>query len=284
MKNLLIFSILIAFNGAIKAQDLGKIRDEIMAEGTLLYKLEMAAWNGTDIVLEKFKDNQGALKGYFAYSENAKTHLIFYNKKNKIIANIGFDSTFSEKNAVKDYAERDMTTLEKRLFVIRSKAVFQLANDSLYQSYKNTNFNTIPVVGEKESKVYVLTGPENSGVIIIGNDYVMNFNEKDSLISQKKIHRSMIPIEYGEKDKEVAATMHTHLPETGDFITATDVCTLMLYGKYAKWQNHYVISKNYYSMWDFSKNGLVILTKEVFEKITKDTEKEAKKKKKKDKK
>jgi hypothetical protein len=153
----------------------------------------------------------------------------------------------------------------------------------LYKSYKNTNFNTIPLIGEKESKVYILTGPQNSGVVIIGNDYVLNFNEKDSLISQKKIHKSIIPLEYGDNNKEEVATMHTHLPETGDFITATDVCTLMLYGKYTKWQSHYVISKNYYSMWDFSKNGFVILTKEVFEKIAKDSEKDSKKKKKKDK-
>jgi hypothetical protein len=38
--------------------------------------------------------------------------------------------------------------------------------------------------------------------------------------------------------------MHSHLPETGDFITPTDICTLMPYEKFANWKTHNVVSKN----------------------------------------
>ena len=48
-----------------------------------------------------------------------------------------------------------------------------------------------------------------------------------------------------KKDSE---TIHNHQEETGDFITATDICTLMLYEKFAKWKNHIVVSKKYMSI------------------------------------
>jgi len=64
--------------------------------------------------------------------------------------------------------------------------------------------------------------------------------------------------------------MHSHLPETGDFITATDICTLMLYEKFTTWKTHYVISKNYVSIWDCKKDDLVILTMQAWKRIIDD--------------
>jgi hypothetical protein len=66
--------------------------------------------------------------------------------------------------------------------------------------------------------------------------------------------------------------MHTHLPQSGDYITATDICTLMLYAKFTTWDQHYVISKNDVSIWDCKKNQLVILTMEAWKKIAADQE------------
>jgi hypothetical protein len=41
--------------------------------------------------------------------------------------------------------------------------------------------------------------------------------------------------------------MHNHLHETGDLITSTDICTLMLYGKIYNMKQHFVISEKYVS-------------------------------------
>ncbi|MEQ1800161.1 MAG: hypothetical protein ABL872_19550, partial [Lacibacter sp.] len=86
-------------------------------------------------------------------------------------------------------------------------------------------------------------------------------------------------INYGktEDGNEVVGAMHSHLPETGDFITPTDICTLMLYGKFAKWKQHTVISKNYISIWNCETNQLTTITKEVMDKINKDQKKRNKK-------
>lgn len=49
---------------------------------------------------------------------------------------------------------------------------------------------------------------------------------------------------------EQETTIHSHLPETGDYITATDICTLMLYEKAAKWKSHNVVSEKFLNIWD----------------------------------
>jgi hypothetical protein len=64
----------------------------------------------------------------------------------------------------------------------------------------------------------------------------LTFDKDNNLISKKQLHKNIIPIEYGKEEEGITieSTIHSHLPETGDFITATDICTLMLYGKIAK--------------------------------------------------
>jgi len=107
-----------------------------------------------------------------------------------------------------------------------------------------------------------LTGPQQNGVVIFGNDYLLMFDNENNLISKKQLHKNIIPINYGGKEeegKEIEGTIHSHLPETGDFITATDICTLMLYEKFAKWKQHNVVSKNYLNIWNCLTDQLVVL-------------------------
>lgn len=95
---------------------------------------------------------------------------------------------------------------------------------------------------------------------------------------KKQLHKNLIPIYFGGKDKEgkpieAEIAMHNHLPETGDFITATDVCTLMLYEKFAKWKTHNVISQKYVNIWNCETNELTVVATEAIEKMSGDQEK-----------
>jgi hypothetical protein len=93
---------------------------------------------------------------------------------------------------------------------------------------------------------------------------------------------NIIPVYYGgkeEKDKQSFGAMHSHLPETGQFMTATDICTLMLYEKFAKWQQHIVISEKYMNIWNCITDQLTVIPRDVVDKINKDQEKRNKKKK-----
>lgn len=255
----------------------------IVAEGKLLYKSEMASWYGTDLFLENYKDRTN-IGGYFSYIDDEIAKCVFFSKAEnpKVIGTISFDSTYTLKSAKIDLTERDFIQTENNLYQIRKIALDELNTntDGLFKFYQNTNPNIIPLINGKEKKVYVLTGPKNNGVVIFGNDYLLTFDQNNKLVTKKQLHKNIIPIEYGneEEGKEIEGTMHSHLPETGEFITATDICTLMLYEKFAKWKTHNVVSKKYLNIWNCETDQLTVITMDAIDKINKDQEKQNKKK------
>lgn len=195
-----------------------KATSAIVAEGKQLYKSEMASWYGTDIFLEKFGDRRENIGGYFSYTENGVSKCIFFSKSEapKVIGTISFDSTYNVNNAKADGSERDFTTNELDIYIIRKIALAEINSDTLFKTYKNTNLNLIPIIDKGEKKVYVLTGPQNNGVVIIGNDYLLTYDKKNKLFTKKQLHKNIIPLKYTE-EKDEAVTMHTHLKETGDY-------------------------------------------------------------------
>jgi len=260
---------------------LTKKTQPIVDEGKLLYKSEMASWYGTDIFLENYKQREN-IGGYFSYTENEASKCIFFSKSDnpKVIGTISFDNTYNVKTANTDLTERDFTKTENDLYEIRKLAFKEIQSDTLFKTYKNTSLNLIPLINGKEKKVYILTGPKNNGVVIFGNDYLITFDKNNKLVTKKQLHKNIIPIEYGktEDGKEVVSTIHSHLPETGEFITATDICTLMLYEKFAKWKSHNVVSEKYLNIWNCETDELNVIKMDVVKKINKDIEKRKEKK------
>lgn len=254
----------------------------IVAEGKQLFKSEMASWYGTDLFLESYKDRAN-IGGYFSYSDNGDAKCIFFSKtdKPKVIGTISFDSTYNTKTATTDLNERDFTANEGDLHIIRKIALATINSDTLFKTYKNTNLNLIPLIHGGEKKVYLLTGPTQKGVVIFGNDYLLTFDKENNLVTKRQLHKNIIPINYGGKEeegKEIEGTMHSHLPETGDFVTATDICTLMLYEKFTNWKQHNVVSKSYLNIWNCLTDQLTVIPMATIDKINKDQEKRNKKK------
>jgi hypothetical protein len=264
--------------GQDKIEELTK---PIVDEGKQLYKSEMASWYGTDIFLEKFKERE-KIGGYLSYTDKDSAKCIFFSKGDmpKVIGTMSFDDTYNIESAKTDLTERAFTKTEFDFFTIRSKALKAISSDTFFKSYKNTNFNLVPLLTNGEKKVYVLTGTGQTGVVIFGNDYLLTFDSDNNLTGRKQLHRNIIPINYGGKEeegKEIEGAVHMHLPETGDFITATDICTLMLYEKFAKWKQHTVVSANYISIWNCETDVLITITKDAMDKIEKDQKKRHKK-------
>lgn len=248
-----------------------KEENKIIKEGTKLYRSEMASWYGTDIFLEKFADRRQNTGGYLSYTTDDKSICIFFSKGEnpKIIGTFTFDSSYNVSTALVDGQEREPTKQEFDLIVIRQQALKVYQTDTLFKSYKEMNPNFIPLNDEDGKRVYVLTGPQKQGIVVFGNDYLITFDKNNTLKNSRRLHKNIIPINYGEKDgKVIISTMHSHLPETGDLITATDICTLKLYGKYAKWGQHYVVSQSNVSIWDCKKELLVVMTKKAWDKIS----------------
>lgn len=273
----LLLVIALAGYGQDDPSDLAK---PIVDEGKKLYKSEMASWYGTDVFLAEYKE-KGDIGGYFSYVEGGFAKCIFFSKSNepKVIGTITFDSLYDVSTAKKDLEQRDFTIVESGMYAIRKIALTTVNSDSLFKTYQNTSLNVVPLIDELGKRVYVLTGPKQNGVIIFGNDYLLSFDDHNTLVGKKQLHKNIIPINFGgteEEGKEVEATIHSHLPETGDFITATDICTLMLYEKFTKWKQHNVVSKNYLNIWDCKKDQLAIISMSVVKKINADQQKRKK--------
>lgn len=246
-------------------------QQKIVDEGKLLYKSEMTSWIGTDIFIERCQD-KNIIGGYFSYLSGEKTKCIFFSKDESpdVIGTITLDSTFDITNAKVELNARSFTKYEEELYYIRKLTIVEIFSDTLYKHYKNMSFNIIPLIDSNSKRVYILTGPQESGVIIFGNDYLLTFDNDNNLIDTKKIHQNIIPVYYEDnfpEDSKPITTVHNHSQETGELITATDICTLMLYEKFTNWASHSVISDNYMSIWSCKTDQLMVLPMEALQKI-----------------
>ena len=242
---------------------------KIVSEGKKLYKTEMASWYGTDIFMEKFEDKAEYAGGYFSYVNGDRNTCVFFSNAEtpRILASFTFDSTFNVNKAIVDGTERGLTNLETDLYIIRQAALHEYQTDTLFRSYKDMNPNFIPLSDNEGKRVYVLTGPTQQGIVVFGNDYLLKFDKRNNLKDKRRIHKSLIPIEYAKDGQVAIGAMHSHLPQTGDLITPTDICTLMLYSKFAKWGTHVVLSNENVSIWDCNKNSLAVMTRKEWDKL-----------------
>lgn len=251
----------------------------IVEEGKMLYRSEMASWYGTDLFLAAHK-TQDDIGGYVSYSTGDFSKCVFYSRDEPphIIGTITFDSTYNTKTASADLRERTLTDLEMDLYELRKNALHEINSDTLFKHYSNTNLNVIPLIYKNEKKVYVLTGPEITGVLIFGNDYLLTFDSRNKLLGKKMLHKNIIPVKYGKQEEgEPISAVHLHRPETGDFMTSTDICTIMLYEKMTTWKSCHVISEKYLNIWDCEKNQLTVITREALDKIDEDQNEKKKK-------
>lgn len=212
-----------------------QMTDSIQKEGKALYRSEWASWYGTDIFMEKYKDKQDLIGGYISYETPTGLNNVFFTKDSapKAIATISFGNDFNSANYKLDTTARMLNKMEMRYVTIRRKAIERIYADTTFKHYKNANLNPVPMIDGSIKRVYVLTGPTGHGSVLFGNDYILNFDKNDKVSDIRRLHKNLIPVkEKSDSDdpkEAIVTTLHTHLPESGDFMSATDICTLMLY-------------------------------------------------------
>jgi ribosomal protein S17E len=269
---ILITALLLIFVVKAFAQqkNLNRITDSIATEGKALYRSEWASWYGTDIFLDKCKDKRNLIGGYISYETKDGLNNVFFTKGDDpvVLGTTSFGTDLNPSNYKLDTTARKLNATEKELIDIRQKVVKRMATDTIFKYFNNTSLNAVPLIRNGVKRVYLLTGPKANGVVIFGNDYLVNFDRDNQITNIKRLHKNIIPIHFSKTaaDSTVVGAMHIHLPETGDFITATDICTLMLYEKFTPWKQHIVRSKNYVSVWDCKLNKLTLMTAAEWEK------------------
>lgn len=250
------------------------ITDSIETEGKRLYRSEWASWYGTDIFREKCADKRPLSAGYISYETAEGMYNIFYSKgeQPKVLCTIFFGNDFNQQKYTLDTVPRLFTAVEKEYFDIRIAAIKRMETDTIFKFYQNTSLNPVPIIHEGNKKVYVLTGTSQSGVVLFGNDYLLRFNNQNEVASVKKLHNTLLVMKTGnaQDSSRTTSSFHSHVAGNDPFMTATDICTMMLYQHYTAWVTMAVISKDYMSSWDCEKRRLVILTMEAWDKINAD--------------
>jgi len=252
----------------------GQETEKILAEGKLLFRLEKASWYGTDDFLARFPKQRDSIGGYLSYvNDKNRVINIFFKRDNPyhILVRYHFDSIPVTIPIIIDSINHVATQFEIDLITIRQDAIQKISDnsDDFFTFYENTSLNPIPVINKGERKVFILTGPQISNLVVIGNDYVLTYDSKNKFSEKEKIHQSMLqyPYKSDKLDNKMESTYHSHI--LSECISSTDICTLLLYKDFVEWKQHYVISKKYVSIFELEKENLVIITKKAWDKINK---------------
>lgn len=245
---------------------------KILNEGKLLFRMEKGSWYGTDHMLARFKTKKDSVGGYISYeAADNKINTIFFSRfdSDKILIRYVFDSLPKPEPLKIDTLDHNATDLEKNLISIRQDARDRAyANeDKFFSFYDNTSLNFIPVINDKERSVFVLTGPQLSGVVLLGNDYKLSYDKKNEFKKKEKIHNSILQFPYtsGDKENPTVSTIHSHV--ISEYISSTDICTLLLYKNYVEWNQHIVMSEKEVSIFDLENESLFTMKRKAWEKI-----------------
>lgn len=247
---------------------IGQKVDKIIEEGKRLYSLERTAWIATDYVVNESPETVKSLGGYFALPHFTSGYkCVFYDSldSSKALVTAFVSTTFQIDSVQYHKTPRPLLNDELKYLKLRERTIKEVYSNKLFEQYENSRYNIVPLLKGGKPRVYVLTGPLDNQYVLFGNDYKLSFNRKLKLKKSEKLHENLIPVQYG--GEEPATTLHTHSKSTGKLITATDVCTLLLYGQRANWEQHIIISEKKVTIWNVSDSGLITLDRKVFDMI-----------------
>lgn len=255
-KYLLSISLSLCIPGFVSAAllsqtELDKIALEIQAEAMLLYRSESASWFGTDVFMSKYKGGRETIGGYFSYTDGAQTKCVFFSKQSNpdVIGTVVFDSVFSISGARLNETVRKFNDVEEQYYQLRIRAADLVQNDSSFKYYKGTNLNFVPLADGGKKRVYVLTSTTDGGVVLYGNDYLIEFGDDFKVRKHKALHSSLIPAEQPKEDQPIKGFIHTHIPGYSPFISPTDICTTKLFEQVTGNGTISVVSEHYVSVW-----------------------------------
>lgn len=221
-------SVLFAQQNEMSETELKIKLDSVLAEGTLLYKYEKAAWISTDLAMEN-ETVKNDYAGFFVYQEQGGIRVIILGEKTEnCIAEYSFESDFSKPKSVKT-ENRELSNQEKKLLEVRDK-IKEGISDKKYEvtipDGYSPNFILLPFAAKY--KLYIIMGTSQRDVIPFGNDYLFIADQNGNIENWQKFHSRLIPGYTTFEGDKVTELTHSHL-RTTPMITATDICTFMLY-------------------------------------------------------
>lgn len=237
-------------------ENLAFIADSIRKEGILLYQHIQTCKSGIKMIEA---DTTGRLSlraaDYLSYRSGRDYVLIMPHRSARerpVVTCFRFDSSFNARS-VRMEVGRAMTPHEAGIWDLWALAHRMVAEEPGFKKVRDTQFMIVPIVEGDRRKVYVLSAPTRSNVFVLGNDYLLQFNEANELISKTEFHTNHLMLPMGRK-----SAGHIHGKNNSPYISATDVCALMLYPKAFDQPSLRVVSPTHISEWDMVNNTLYI--------------------------
>jgi hypothetical protein len=270
VKYLLLSSLLAVPALAAAQTNLAAISQQILHEGMALYHLEQAASVSTDMLrAARFPTQQ--ITAYFSYAAADSMRTLFVGgppAKPQVLAEFRFASHAIRPTASRRGGRRALLPREQILLSIRQQSMADLQQIPGLALSPKAAFNAVLLPKGEQTWVYVLTGTNEPGVVLLGNDYLLRYDAAGRLLGRKKLHPGLIPI--GPPPASVGAvrgTLHVHDSRATPFITPTDICTLLLGRARLPGVNHIVMGPKYVSVFSLADARLAILTRKAFEQL-----------------
>lgn len=266
MKFLLFFLLSLTFTVSISAQNLSMTEEElkmkldsILVEGKLLYAYERAAWVSTDL-LATDPDLRAQAQSYLTYnSGSALTTIIVGDNMEKCLAEFSFVTSY-DKPDIATIKKRDLTELEVKLLGVRDNVINQLGNEEYNLGIpEGYSLNLVLIPFEEKFKTYILTGTSQSDIIPFGNDYLFITDSDGQIESWKKFHTGLIPSNTSHEGNKVVKMTHSHVKDN-PLISATDICTFMLYAPLYDIDAFSVYSGGVYMEFNLEKQEITVKT------------------------
>lgn len=226
----LISSIFIKAQSTLTENQITEKLDSILFEGNLLYRYEKAAWISIDMARDNRKV-KNSFSNYLVYLDNDTIKSIILNKNSDCIYELKFVFQF-EKPVSDVVLTRPLSSNEKKLVSTKAAILNKIVENKIsLECPEGFGLNMIMMPKEDGFKFYIISGSNKSGIIPFGNDYLFLTDNYGNIQSWKKFHSRLIALESkGPEGEDVREMIHSHL-RTEPFISATDVCTFMLYAK-----------------------------------------------------
>ncbi|MEP2668686.1 MAG: hypothetical protein ABJH04_06820 [Cyclobacteriaceae bacterium] len=228
-------------------QDLEQVSNEILQDGIQMYRNERASWISTDYIPEKDKS---LVNGYFTYFNGENFISIYFDPSNK---NAVYKFTFQPMGEIdiemlKTEQNIPLTKMELGILKVRKKAVG--LSVMWYKQFGYTQIVNPNVIIHKTSpqyEVYVIPGAKIPDLIPIGGDLRMTFKSDGELDKIDAIHNNLIPFEAETSGKVYLSHEHKGRRLEKEYITSTDICTLLLYRDYVMEEKHTVVHRKFIS-------------------------------------
>lgn len=267
MKYICIFLVLFSCSGIMSGQQANvvdrKLRaqlDSVLAEGNLLYFYEKAAWVSYDLVA-RHPELRNRFETYLTYQTGKSIRtIVLGNNWEKCLAEFTFTTDYDQPEVVR-VEERKLTSYEKKLIYIRKRLLAQLTDEKYGLDVPegfHLNFTLIP--SGKKYKLYVLTGTSDSHIIPFGNDYLFIADNYGNVEKWRKFHAELIPEAAGHEDEKRIELTHSHTA-SNPLISATDICTFMLYGSLYGLERLSVYSDGRYMEYNMETNEIRVKVK-----------------------